>query len=252
MSKAKVIITTGSVESSLSFVTESASQGFQVYSFPMIQIVSAEESACKKEIYSQLFLYDWILFTSRNGVNYFFEELYNLTQTYDIPASCKLACVGKKTANVLHNYSKTADYISPHNNALNFAQELNSLFFESQEDDICILFPTGNLTDNTIAQNMSSHVSVEKIVVYNTIIPQTYNSGIFDLIVSDTYDYIVFTSPSCVSHFVQLFADTLSLNTLRTISIGQSTSRRLEDHAIPHIQAQEYTMDGILALLKSL
>ncbi len=250
MTSAKIIITTGSVESSLSFVTESASHGFQVYSFPMIQIVSAEESDSKKEMYAQLFLYDWIVFTSRNGVNYFFEELYNATQTYDIPVSCKLACVGNKTANVLHNYSKTADYISPNNNALDFARELNSLF-KFQEDDIRVLFPTGNLTDNTIAQNMSSHVSVEKIEVYHTIIPQTYNSGIFDLIASDTYDYIVFTSPSCVSHFVQLFANGLSLKSLRTISIGPSTSRRLEEHAIPHIQAQEYTIDGVLALLET-
>jgi uroporphyrinogen-III synthase len=192
------------------------------------------------------------VFTSRNGVNYFFDELYSVTQTYDIPASCKLACVGKKTANVLRNYSKTADYISPNNNAFDFARELNSLFFESQEDDVRVLFPTGNLTDNTIAQNMASHVSVDKIVVYHTIIPQTYNTGIFDLIVSDRYDYLIFTSPSCVSHFVQLFADNLSLNTLRTISIGPSTSRRLDEFAIPYIQAQEYTMDGILALLKSL
>ena len=245
----QTIISTASVDSSLSLVQQLAEFGMQVYTFPMIEVLPIQKSLEIKHALSSIFEYHWIIFTSKFGVQYFFETLHAYSHAYELPPHIRIACVGQKTADVLVRYNHNASYVCPHNNADDFSNELRRMF---EHDSVRVLFPTGNLTQNMIPLRMPQSVTIDKIIVYNTNSPRSYNPKIFELIAAKQYSYIVFTSPSGVANFVSFFKDVLPISELRAVSIGPATTKKLEEFGFALIlQAQEYNYSGIIAAIIS-
>ncbi|MFO7869264.1 MAG: uroporphyrinogen-III synthase [Bacteroidales bacterium] len=243
----QTIITTGSIDSSLSLASELAKKGKQVYSLPMIKISPVADKHDIQHTCNTIETYDWIIFTSKHGVSYFFDELYTYTHSYKIPKHIHIACIGNKTAIQLDAYSHSADYISQSNNGLDFAREIQTRISKHSPNHVSLLFPTGNLTDNKIAQHIPAHASIKQLIVYNTIRPQTYNKKIVSLIADNAYDYIIFTSSSGVQHFVELCAESIKIAGIKALSIGPSTTKTLKEAGVQSItQAQEYTIEGIV------
>ena len=103
-----------------------------------------------------------------------------------------------------------------------------------------------------ISLRMPESVTIDKIIVYHTIQPQSYNPKILELISVQQYSYIVFTSPSAVTNFVNFFKDILPISELRTVSIGPATTKKLHEFGFESIvHAKEYTYSGIVAAIKT-
>ena len=240
----KTIITTGSTESSISLVTNLSLKGARVYTMPMIDVVSTEITNEIQQTISSIATYQWIIFTSKFGVTKFFDLLNAVTKSHILPSHIQIACVGKKTAEMLENYGHSATYICSKNNGKDFAHELIEIL---PKTEISILFPTGDLTQNMIELTVPTNITIHKIIVYNTTPPKSVNSNISDRILKNQYDFIIFTSPSGVTNFVDIFRTHIDIRDLKGISIGPTTSQRLLSFGITNIlQAQEFNSDGII------
>jgi uroporphyrinogen-III synthase len=246
MNKTHPLIITGSVDSSLSLMSDLGVKGFYVCSFPMIHVTRCQPTEQIASVISHISEFSCLMFTSKYGVSSFFDSLFELTQSYAIPAHMHIACVGEKTAAVLAKYNHVAQYISTKNNGKDFAKELSNLYSEP----ISFLFPTGNLTQNMIQLNVPEYITITKIIVYHTNRPASYNPNVLKHIQNNTYHSIVFTSPSGVTNFVWFFKELLSFETLRVVSIGPTTTLRLTEAGFANIiQAAEYNAEGIVTAI---
>ena len=64
--------------------------------------------------------FNWVVFTSPNGLRYFFARLFELQNHYGLPEHLKIGVVGKKTAASLECYGTSASFINLGNTAEDF------------------------------------------------------------------------------------------------------------------------------------
>jgi uroporphyrinogen-III synthase len=186
--------------------------------------------------------FNWIVFTSPNGLKYFFEALFELQNNYGLPEHLKIAVVGKKTAAHLECYGTSAAFINLGNTAEDFVAD----FFHRVNLGERVLFPIGNLARSVIEDKISKKAVCTRILFYETILPETVDSEALQLVVNDQYDMIVLTSPSCCNNLLHLISGKADPAKLRLVCIGQTTSAEVIRNGIePLITAGTANSQGI-------
>jgi len=186
--------------------------------------------------------FNWIVFTSPNGLRYFFARLFDLQNHYSLPEHLKIAVVGKKTAASLECYGTSAAFI----NLGNTAEDFSSDFFNRVGQGERVLFPIGNLARSVIEDKISKKADCTRVLFYETVLPETINEKAFQLILKDEYDMIVLTSPSCCNNLLHLLAGKTDTSKLRLVCIGQTTSAEVIRNGLePLITAGTANSQGI-------
>ena len=186
--------------------------------------------------------FNWIVFTSPNGLKYFFARLFDLQNNYGLPEHLKIAVVGKKTAAHLECYGTSAEFI----NLGNTAEEFSTDFFHRVSLGERVLFPIGNLARTVIEDKISKKAICTRVLFYETIMPSEINNDALPLILNNQYDMIILTSPSGCSNLLQLVSEKMDTSTLRLVCIGQTTAAEVIRSGIePLITAGQANSQGI-------
>ena len=186
--------------------------------------------------------FNWIVFTSPNGLKFFFARLFDLQKHYGLPAHLKIAVVGKKTAAHLECYGTSAEFI----NLGNTAEDFSADFFNRVNSGERVLFPIGNLARSVIEDRISKKAICTRVLFYETVIPATVNESALLSILSNDYDMIILTSPSGCSNLLQLVSEKMDVSTLRLVCIGQTTAAEVIRSGIePLITAGTANSQGI-------
>lgn len=164
--------------------------------------------------------FNWIVFTSPNGLKYFFARLFDLQNNYGLPEHLKIAVVGKKTAAHLECYGTSAEFINLGNTAEDFSID----FFHRVNQGDRVLFPIGNLAHSVIEDKISKKAICTRVLFYETVMPADFNKDAIQLIINDQYDMIILTSPSSCINLLQLVSGKLDPSSLRLVCIGQTTA----------------------------
>jgi hydroxymethylbilane synthase len=193
-------------------------------------------------LFKQLNSYDWLFFTSRNGVAHFFRLLIDHTGSSELPASLKIAVVGAKTASELeyYGYSPTFTGIS------HGSSEMATEFCGTHHPRNCkILLALGNLADDTLKTILGADNQVDRIDVYETREPKSVDNNLIQRIKDSQYDLILFTSPSTFHHFSSFFDDSV-VKSLKIASIGTTTSRAIQEAGLtPLLTATMSNVEGL-------
>ena len=278
--KDKVFISTRAVEAGDTLPDLLKAKGATVLSLPMIEIrpftsdcksEAAAESAssdlqsedmkglntsdCKSKVanvvanpsnisnfFEHLSSYDWLFFTSRNGVTHFFRQLIDLTGSSELPASLKVAVVGVKTASELEYYGYSPAFTGISHGSAEMAAEFCHTHHPKNRK---ILLALGNLADDTLKTILGAHNQVDRINVYETGEPKSVDDAIIQRIKDEQYDLILFTSPSTFHHF-STFVDSSMLKSLKIASIGTTTSRAIQEAGLtPLLTAAMSNAEGL-------
>lgn len=164
--------------------------------------------------------FNWIVFTSPNGLRFFFDRLFELQNNYGLPEQLKIGVVGKKTAAHLECYGTSAEFINLGNTAEDFAID----FINRVNSGERVLFPVGNLARSVIEDKISKKAICTRIVFYETVMPSEINHEALPLILNDQYDMIILTSPSGCDNLLRLVSGKMDVTTLRLVCIGQTTA----------------------------
>ncbi len=202
-----------------------AAQGAKVLSLPMIEIKAAGANEQIRSAIELLHGYDWLFFTSKNGVIHFFKHLIDLTGSSELPASLRVAVVGSKTASELEYYGYSPAFTGNEHGSAEMAAEFAEKIDPQNKK---ILLALGNLADDTLKDQLSIDNQVDRINVYETCQPKYADPQVIKLIAEGGYDLILFTSPSTFSHFISLVDKSL-LENLKIASIGTTTSRSIRE-----------------------
>jgi len=230
--------------------------GGEAIEFPVMDIRPLTDESVIRETDAALKKlpdYDWILFTSVNGVEYFFQRLRHIGLDARALCGAKLAAVGPKTAEALRKRGLTADTV-----AGNFSQEglleaLKSRLVPGQK----ALFPTVALARDDLLRKLTElGVDVTKVQVYENV--PSYGSGaeIAELLKNKAVHIVTFASSSAVTNFLlalreggkcepqELLRDT------EIACIGPLTARTAEEAGLKvKYVAREATIDGLLSAL---
>ncbi|MDO9579140.1 MAG: uroporphyrinogen-III synthase [Bacteroidales bacterium] len=239
----KVFISTVSIHKSVEIRNVFEPLGATVVDFPMTEFIEADQTPEIQYSIKQIEKYQWIIFTSANGVKYFHHLLYETTNLSSIPSGIKIAVVGPKTALELKNTGRTANYTGLGSTAENMVNEL----IENELVQNCnILFPLGNLAPDTTQIRLSKIAEVTRINVYKTVKTEVSDNESVERIKNKRYDLVLFTSPSGVANFTETLGPQYVNPELRVACIGKVTTKAAEQYGLRcMITAKTSTYEGL-------
>lgn len=165
---------------------------------PLLEFTLPENLEEVQQRLNHLYSYDWLILTSKNGVEFLFSLLGK--KPVVLP---KIAVIGSKTEEALNGYGYEADFTPSEFVAESFVSE----FITRLEMGSRVLLAKGNLARTVIAEAINETDALcEEIVIYQTILPKESESKLVQLIVNRQFDIITFTSSSTVNHFMQILA----------------------------------------------
>ncbi|RST76234.1 uroporphyrinogen-III synthase [Siminovitchia acidinfaciens] len=240
-----VMITRGG-EQGEKFCNDVASAGGIPYMIPLIDFRSHEDLNAVHFIQS-LNKYDWIIFTSRNGVNYFFQHIDSQREQFEmIKDRINFAAVGEKTRAELSKYRVDSHFMPNIYTAEDFSRE----FFEKGLTAKRALIPKGNLASTTIAESFRQHrIIADEWIVYETYYPTKDIGRLVEIVKEDRLDAACFTSPSTFHHFkkvVKQYHLQGHVDSITYVSIGRVTKKAMEaeGYAIK-VCPEKYTIDSM-------
>lgn len=240
-----VLITRGG-EQGEKFCMDVATNGGIPYMVPLIDF-RAHQDPNKHYFIQNLPTYDWIIFTSKNGVHHFFEQIKDKVDEHIWENnSVQFAVVGEKTQQALSHYKRLSRFMPKIYTAEDFATD----FFQQGISAHKVLIAKGNLASNTIAKRFrSKEIIADEWIVYDTYYPTRETEKLIRLLRDDLLTVAAFSSPSTFNHFMKIVNEHhLSLHAKKLVlaAIGTVTKRTIE-HTGYHAEIcpETFTIDDM-------
>ena len=218
--------------------------GAQVYDLGFLQVKEHTDNKELAQAVGSLMSYTWLVFTSTNGVDLFFEYIKKQQIDYRHFAGIKFAVVGNGTKDALLKQGFTADYMPETYTTAALAKGLADILKE--EDRLLIpraLNGSKDLTDRLDKQ----HIPYTDIKLYSIVIEEEKKQRVIKEL--SGYDYITFASASGVEGFFENAEESLSARLEHTVivSIGEVTAKCLAGYGVTgFISAKEFSVKGIV------
>ena len=218
----KTILITRPKNSSLEIHRKLESRGASVVYLPTIEIADPDSwDECDEKIW-KLAEYDSVCFTSKNAVEKFVHRIRLIRpQALNTLATRNLYAVGEKTRSTLEATGFSVQPIPQKHSAENLAHS----FYGQNISGRHFLFPKSNIASDVLPKELRSlGASVDEIVAYKTVIPETENfEHMRSLFTHGTIDIITFFSPSSVRNLVEMIG-VESVQQSLVVVIGATTA----------------------------
>jgi uroporphyrinogen-III synthase len=236
-------------------VTRSASRlqraGATVIDMPALEIVPPASWEALDGAIVHLSDFDWLILTSANAVDYFFDRLAQ--QLFDVRslAALKIAVVGDKTAQALEKRGIKPDFTPP-----TFVVDSLAAYFPGSLVGAKILFPRveSGGRDILVKDFASRGAVMTEVAAYQSRCPAAIAPAALEALQNHTIDIVTFASSKTVKHFCQLLEQAQGDNSWQSwldgvgiASIGPQTSKTCEALlGRVDVEAQEYTLEGLV------
>jgi uroporphyrinogen III methyltransferase / synthase len=225
--------------------------GAQVLEIPTIKLEPPTQRQEIVDALLELNSYDWLVFTSPNGVTKFFEYFFKRFHDMRDLGGARIAAVGPATANKLKELHLQVDLMPDEALAVEVAKAFAK--FETIENlKICLL--RAEVANRELPEALEAlGAIVDDVACYQTV-PETEDAtGAAASLLEQGADWVAFTSGSTVVHFHARFdlpALLRKFPQLKTAAIGPETSKALTVLGLqPTVEAKQHTIDGLVATL---
>ena len=217
--------------------------GGEAWEAPTITIDSAAETPALKEAVAKAGSYDWIIFTSVNGVNAFFDCLRASGLDIRSLGAAKICAIGPKTKEALEAKGLIVAAMPEKFVAESVVECLKPLLQPGEK----ILLPRSDLARQVLVDTLlAMGMQVDEVVAYRTKKVDRFNEEILEKLREKSIHMVTFTSSSTVKNFMELVGDPQILEGIRLASSGPVTTKTLAEFGLtPDIEASEYTIQGL-------
>lgn len=242
---------------------------------PTIDILPPNDWKPVDQAIQNLPLFDWIIFSSSNGVHYFFQRFQtlmnqkqyintkfvkndsslfenNLLNKNDAfmndwkNGKIKIAALGPGTVAAIQNWGLTVNLVPSEFSAAGMV----AAFKKEKEMKKRFLSIRANRGRDVLKKGLIElGATVQEIIAYQSIDRKDYNPQILDLLNTNNIDAIIITSSAIARSLIQMFGESLRKTSL--ISISPITSKTIQENGFEvALEAQNATLENIVDLLK--
>jgi uroporphyrinogen III methyltransferase/synthase len=228
------------------FIRALSELGAQCLLFPTIKIIPPVTWKELDKAIEGLSGYDWILFTSVNGVTSFFERLDVAKKDTRHLSGIKIGAIGPKTAAALTDRGINPDLIPD----TYWAEEIVEAIKGYPLNGKRVLLPRPSIARDYIPKNLKSMGAlVDEVEAYQTVQPEYSQDQLGKLFKSGKIDMITFTSPSTVTNFLALLKGKLIYEEISKVGvacIGPVTAQKAKEVGLRVVvEPDEYTVDAL-------
>ncbi len=250
----KIIVTTRPQAQTFNLTERLEELGAEVVEFPVIKVIPPESFAQVDKSIENLSSYNWLIFTSVNGVQYFFQRMRDLKRDLRELKGIKLAAIGPATAKALENLGFSIDYLPEEYKAEALAEGFKREDIRGKR----ILLPRAKEAREVLPEELKEMgAQIDVVSVYQTVADEGKVEMAVKRLKGKKVDFITFTSSSTVKNFVKLVKERANLRKVfkgaKIACIGPITAKTAKDLGFKvEIVAKEYTVDGLVkAILDS-
>lgn len=222
--------------------------GAEVIEFPTIKIAPLHSYEKLNRTIERIREYDWIVFTSQNGVGYFFRQLFKRKKDSRELGGIKIAAIGPRTAERLREFGLVADFQPEEYVAEAIVPGLKKKGVAGKK----VLIPRALVAREDLVLSLrESGAEVDLAPCYQTLKEEAGKEKIEKLLKNREIDLVAFTSSSTVGNFCRSFDKPL-LKEVRAAVIGPITKKAaLKAGLKVDVAAKEYTIPGLVKAIVS-
>ncbi len=243
------ILVTRTREQSSQLVELLEDLGAECIEIPTIKIQPLTDYRVLDEALERLAEFHWVVFTSVNGVSFFFKRLLAKGRDVRSLGQAKLAAIGQATAKALADYGLVVDLLPAEFRAEGLLAAFEKLNIEGQK----ILIPRALEAREILPQKLEEMGA--KVLVapaYQTVIPQEEAKRALEVL-DQGVDVVTFTSSSTARNLLSILGPKAEelLSRVALASIGPITSETLRKYGFtPQIEAKTYTIPGLVEAIR--
>jgi uroporphyrinogen III methyltransferase/synthase len=237
----RTIIVTRAASQAADLTTMLEDFGASVIICPTIEIREPDNHDRLDEALDHLYGYDWLIFTSTNGVEYFLKRLIDRGQQVADLDEIKVCAIGQRTADKLHDAHVHVDLVPSQSTAEDVFTALSEF---NDLRGLNILLPRAAVGREVLPEALQkAGARVDVVTTYQTVLPDNIDRGKLAAMLAGSGDCIAFTSPSTIKNLAKLF-DTHDLGKILSgivvACIGSVTAEAAAEYGL-HVDIQPDT-----------
>jgi uroporphyrinogen III methyltransferase/synthase len=247
-----VVVTRARAQAS-DLVARLTEMGANCLEYPTIRVEALPDQSRLDQAIDRLADYDWIVFTSVNGVRFFFERLF--ARGFDVRAlhQMRTAVIGPVTAERLRDFGLVCDILPSSYRA----ESVVEAFREESMAGCRVLLPRAAEARAVLPDELTKMgAQVDEVITYRARPEDAGAKRLVGDLQEGRVDLVTFTSSSTVTNFKALLpaaeADSLMAG-VRVASIGPITTETAASLGIEvDVTADEYTIPGLCRAIQKL
>jgi uroporphyrinogen III methyltransferase/synthase len=240
------IVVTRAREQASDLVKLLSDLGAECLECPTIKVAPPDDIKPLDTAIENLAAYDWLIFTSVNGVNFFFERLFAKDGDVRALSNLRTAVIGPATAERLFDFGLQSDIVPESYRAESVVKAFTKVDIKGQK----ILLPRAKQARSVLPEELTKMGGVvDEITAYCTQAVQDNIDLLLTRLKERTIDMITFTSSSTVKNFHALFSPDEIGSLMKDVTIASigpitaDTARNLGFDV--HIIAESFTIPGL-------
>jgi len=217
--------------------------GAHVVEFPTIEIVPPEDWSPVDQAIAALEVYDWIIFTSVNGVRFFIQRLRERGRNLELLKKKKICAIGPRTKRELQESGLEVDFTPSVYRAEEVANGLRTEAIGGKR----ILLPRAGAARKILPETLRRAGGiVNEVRVYSAVRPSG-SGATLERILREGVDVVAFTSSSTVQNFMELLPKRDLMDGVTVAVIGPVTGDAANRYGLkPAIVAVDYTIPALV------
>jgi uroporphyrinogen III methyltransferase/synthase len=234
------------------FVRKLEQYGALPYVLPAVEIHLPNDWTAVNDRLSRLGDYDWLVFTSANGVRSLLDRLCQTGRDLRALGGLKLAAIGPGTADALRSYHLEADLVPDEYRSEGLAAALAARAAGQR-----ILLARADRGRDVLRQELARVATVDQVTVYRQVDAASADAEVQDALRRGEIDFVTLTSSNVARAFLRSLDETgrarVRAGDVRLVTISPVTSVAVAELGYPvAAEATEFTTDGLLRALVGL
>ncbi len=234
------ILVTRARKQASAFTGQLQQLGATVVELPAIEIVTADPGPIDDAL-RHLASYDWLIFTSANGVLAFVERMAAIGLDASATTDVRIAAIGSATATCVQNNGMQVDFVPQRFVAEAVVEEMEALGMAGKR----VLLPQAEIARDVVASGLRRlGAQVDAIVAYRTVVPSGDDSEQIRRQLRDI-DIVTFASPTSVRNTLTIAGGSLPAG--RVVCIGPVTAGAAEEAGLTVAAiGEEHSIAGLI------
>ncbi len=231
-----------------------ADLGAEIFEFPTIEVVPPSDWKALDDAIEKIESYNWLIFTSANGVKYFFRRFFDRDRDIRDMKGLKICTVGSRTASVVRTYGMKVDLIPESFSAEGlieaFCSDRGTPGTEQGLRGIRMLLPRAEIAREVFPEKVrEAGGEIDVVPAYRTVKPELHGKRLKRFLKEKKVTIATFTSAATFNNFVSIMdeeAGTL-LKDIIVAVIGPVTAHAVTKAGLRvHIMAESATIESLV------